>query len=157
MRLPNVRQPASCAPHRPVSRVVRSAAPDTPKTERLLRRYLEPLVEAGADQLVLGCTHYPFLRPVIERVVGPGVAVIDPAPAVARQTAHVLARRGLEANPGHVGRHVFYTSGDTVSFAGLLRRLVPAVGEGVAVSPVRWRGGARLGVARKVRSTARRR
>jgi len=82
------------------------------------------------------------LRPIIERVVGPGVAVIDPAPAVARQTARVLAQRGLEADPGCMGRHVFYTSGDAVSFAGLLRRLVPAAGEGAAVYPVRWRGGA---------------
>ncbi len=120
---------------------VEAGAPDAPETERLLRLHLEPLVEAGADQLVLGCTHYPFLRPIIERVAGPGVAVIDPVPAVARQTARVLARRGLEADPRHVGRHVFYTSGDAVSFAGLLRRLVPAVGEDVAVYPVCWRGG----------------
>jgi len=49
---------------------VEAGALDTPETEALLRHYLTPLIEAGADQLVLGCTHYPFLRPLIERVVG---------------------------------------------------------------------------------------
>jgi glutamate racemase len=44
---------------------------------------------------VLGCTHYPFLLPVIERIAGPGVRVIDPAPAVARQLVHILTERGL--------------------------------------------------------------
>ena len=69
---------------------------DTPETEARLRQALTPLIEGGVDQLVLGCTHYPFLRPAIERVVGTNVAVIDPAPAIARQTGRVLARRGLE-------------------------------------------------------------
>lgn len=121
---------------------VESGVLESLETQTLLRRDLEPLIEAGADQLVLGCTHYPFLRPMIERVVGPGVAVIDPAPAVARQTARVLAGRGLEADTDRAGRHMFYTSGDAASFAALLRRLVPAAGEGAAVYPVRWQGGA---------------
>lgn len=120
---------------------VEAGALDVPETEALLRRYLEPLIDAGADQLVLGCTHYPFLRPMIERVVGPGVAVIDPAPAVARQTARVLAQRGLETDSGRLGHHVFYTTGDAASFAALLRRLVPPAGEDAAISPVRWQGG----------------
>jgi glutamate racemase len=117
---------------------VEAGALDTPETEALLRHYLAPLIEAGVDQLVLGCTHYPFLRPLIERIVGEGVAVIDPAPAVARQTARVLAQEGLEADPGRAGRHVFYTSGDAASFAALLRRLVPLVGAEAEVCPVRW-------------------
>jgi glutamate racemase len=119
---------------------VEAGALDTPETEALLRRYLAPLVEAGADQLVLGCTHYPFLRPLIERIVGERMAVIDPAPAVARQTARVLAQQGLEANPGRARRHVFYTSGDTAPFAASLRRLVPFVGVEAEVHPVRWQG-----------------
>ena len=122
---------------------------DTAETEALLRQCLRPLMEAGADQLVLGCTHYPFLRPVIERVVGPNVAVIDPAPAVARQTGRVLARWGLEARPstgagvrqGDRGRHVFYTSGDRAAFAAMVKRLLPSIGEGVDVRAARWRDG----------------
>jgi glutamate racemase len=130
---------------------------DTSETEALLRRCLAPLIEAGVDQLVLGCTHYPLLRPAIERVVGAGVAVIDPAPAVARQTARVLARRGLQAGPStgslclrsgqggqildRVSHHVFYTSGDTAAFAAMIERLFPLLGKDAEVRAVRWRTG----------------
>ena len=128
---------------------VEAGALDTPKTEALLRECLTPLIEAGADQLVLGCTHYPFLLLAIERVVGAGVAVIDPAPAVARQAARVLAQRGLEADSstgsdhrrGRVGSHVFYTSGDVAAFAGMIKRLLPSTGRGAEVQAVRWREG----------------
>jgi glutamate racemase len=114
---------------------------DTSETEALLRRCLAPLIEAGADQLVLGCTHYPFLRPAIERVVGAGVAVIDPAPAVARQTARVLSQRGLRADRSHPSRHTLYTSGDAATFAALIERLFPLLGKDAEVRAVRWRAG----------------
>ena len=120
---------------------VETGALDTPETEALLRECLVPLVEAGADQLVLGCTHYPFLRPLIERVVGAETAVIDPAPAVARQTARVLAQQGLEAGRGHAGRHVFYTSRDVAAFATMIERLLPSIGKGVEARAVRWQAG----------------
>ncbi len=103
---------------------VEAGALDTPETESLLRRYLTPLLAAGIDQLVLGCTHYPFLSPLIQRIVGPDVMLIDPAPAVARQVGRVLARRNLLAPAGHTGRHHCYTSGDPVKFAALARTLV---------------------------------
>ena len=64
---------------------------DGPETERIVRASLQPLLDAGADTIVLGCTHYPFLRDVIERIAGPDVRVIDPAPAVARQVLKVLS------------------------------------------------------------------
>ncbi|MBU0499067.1 MAG: glutamate racemase [Gammaproteobacteria bacterium] len=81
-------------------------------TEALLRRYLEPLLENGVDSLVLGCTHYPFLIPLIERLAGPEVSVIDTGPAVARQVELRLNEHGLLS-----GRHVsggirFFTSGE---------------------------------------------
>ena len=59
---------------------------DGPEAEKTVRTSLQPLLDQGADIIVLGCTHYPFLQPVIERLAGPGVRVIDPAHAVARQT-----------------------------------------------------------------------
>ena len=68
---------------------------DGPEAERVVRASLQPLLDAGADTIVLGCTHYPFLRPVIERIAGPSVQVIDPAPAVARQLVKVLTDRGI--------------------------------------------------------------
>ena len=64
---------------------------DGPEAERVVRASVQPLLDAGADTTVLGCTHYPFLRPVIERIAGPGVRVIDPAPAVARQVLKVMS------------------------------------------------------------------
>ena len=63
---------------------------DGPEAEATVEASLRPLLDAGADRIVLGCTHYPFLKPVIERIAGPGVQVIDPAPAVARQTLRIL-------------------------------------------------------------------
>ncbi len=66
-----------------------------PEAEATVRASLEPLLDAGADTIVLGCTHYPFLLQVMEKIAGPGVRFIDPAPAVARQTVHVMAETGL--------------------------------------------------------------
>lgn len=63
---------------------------DTETTETMLRGWLEPLVARNIDALVLGCTHYPIVRPLIERIVGPEVRVIDPAPAIARDRKSVV-------------------------------------------------------------------
>ena len=112
---------------------------DGPEVESLLQSCLRPLVDEGIDVLVLGCTHYPFLRSAIERVVGPGVEVIDPAPAVARQVRRVLARRGLlNPRPGQQGRHILYTSGAVQPFADIVERLVGKRGE---VRRAEWAAG----------------
>jgi glutamate racemase len=66
----------------------------TPSTRALIAETIEPLLQRGADTLVLGCTHYPFLRPVIQEIAGPGVTIVDPSAAVARE----LRRRLAEAN-----------------------------------------------------------
>ena len=73
---------------------------DGPEAESTVRASLQPLLDAGADKIVLGCTHYPFLRPVIERIAGPSVQVIDPAPAVARQTLRLLQERSIPVGQG---------------------------------------------------------
>ncbi len=82
-----------------------------PQTEAILRRALRPMLAQGMDTVVLGCTHYPFVIPLIERLAGPGVRVIDPAPAVARQTARVLARGRLLAPSAAAGRTCYFTTG----------------------------------------------
>jgi glutamate racemase len=110
---------------------------DDPETDGLLRTCLQPLLDAGVDSLVLGCTHYPFLRPAIERVAGPGVEVIDPAPAVARQAARVLDGVGCQCQEG-AGRVTYFTSGTAASFEDQVRRLVAIPGPVVAV---RWEEG----------------
>ena len=68
---------------------------DGPVAEETVRRSLRPLLDAGADRIVLGCTHYPFLRNVIQRVAGSDVRIIDPAPAVARHLVDVMREEGL--------------------------------------------------------------
>ena len=68
---------------------------DGPEAEKTVQASLRPLLDAGADTIVLGCTHYPFLQPVIQRLAGPDVKVIDPAPAVARQTLRIIQEKGI--------------------------------------------------------------
>jgi glutamate racemase len=82
------------------------------KTRNLLERYLSPLLAKGADTLVLGCTHYPFLRPLIQEIAGPNVAVIDSSEAVARQLRHRLEVHCLLADIEQEGRERFYSSAD---------------------------------------------
>jgi glutamate racemase len=100
----------------------------TPRARAAVSRDLAPLLAAGVDELVLGCTHYPFLRPLIEEVAGPGIEIIDPAPAVARQTGRVLAQRGwLHAAPlaaPLAAPQRFYTTGDPAHFARALADLL---------------------------------
>ena len=87
---------------------------DGPEADATVRKSLQPLLDVGADRIVLGCTHYPFLRPVIEAAAGPGVQVIDPAPAVARQTVRMLDANAIPLGDGpfRVDLHV---SGDPES------------------------------------------
>jgi len=110
---------------------------DSPRTEAMLRGWLEPMLDRGIDALVLGCTHYPLVRPLIERIVGPDVRVIDPAPAIARRLAQVLAEADLAAGEGEGGIEV-YTSGEVGRLRGMLLRL------GLGPLPVhglQWTGG----------------
>lgn len=81
------------------------------KTRLLLERYVLPLLEQKADTIVLGCTHYPFLTPLIQEIAGTGVTVIDSAAAVARQLQRRLEVAGLLADAARVGTECFWTSG----------------------------------------------
>jgi glutamate racemase len=116
---------------------------DTPATEALVRGCLAPLLARDIDVLVLACTHYPFVIPLLERVCGPGVRVIDPAPAVARQTARVWERLGLPAGQARTAPVTYFTSGDPAAFAQAVARLGAPEGP---VAAVRWsEGGVLLG------------
>jgi len=108
---------------------------DGPAMETRVSGYLQPLRDEGVDVLVLACTHYPFLRPVIERVMGPGVEIIDPAPAVAQQVRRVLGKEGLLNARQIGGQHLIFTSGDVQAFRGMVRRLV---GRSGSVGRVSW-------------------
>lgn len=89
-----------------------------------VQRYLRPLLTRGVDTLVLGCTHYLFLKPVIEAYVGPQVTIVDSGAAVARQTLRILREQAslCEAHDGLTSRR-FFTSGDPQRFAQAMRGL----------------------------------
>ena len=107
---------------------------DSPQARAAVAGYLAPLAAAGIDELVLGCTHYPFLRPLIDEVVGPDVEVIDPARAVAQQVGRVLAQSrhapGACEAPGTSSTAEsrqgdrFFTTGDPATFGDALWRLL---------------------------------
>lgn len=80
------------------------------KARALIEKYLMPLLEQQADNIVLGCTHYPFLSPLIQEIAGPAVTIIDPAAAVARELRRRLANAGLLADKGRSGAEQFWTS-----------------------------------------------
>jgi glutamate racemase len=87
------------------------------------------LIDQGADTLVLGCTHYPFLRNTIQRVAGEGVTLIDPAEAVARELVRRLDAHTLATGP-QLGQTLFFTTGDVTQ---VQRTLALLWGEGVTV------------------------
>jgi glutamate racemase len=102
---------------------------DDAETEALLRGWLAPMLAAGADSVVLACSHYPFVIEIIRRIVGPQVNVIDPSPAIARHLQRVLRERGLETPVDRPGQHRFYTSGDPAACRAALVRLVQQEGD----------------------------
>ncbi len=91
---------------------VEQGALDDQRTAALLRDYLTPLLAQQIDTLVLGCTHYPFLIPLIRRVTGEQLTIIDTGHAVARQVERLLDERGLRHPLATSGQSRFYTTGD---------------------------------------------
>ncbi len=114
----------------------------TPATRQILEKALVPMLAAGIDTVVLGCTHYPFVIPVIQEIAGPGVRVIDPAPAVARQVKRVLAannRLAADCSKAVSQDKVTYlTSGKPQAMESLLPLLI---GEQAKVGAVGWQAG----------------
>lgn len=81
-----------------------------PKLEELLKQYLLPMKANGMDKLVLGCTHYPYLKPIIEKVVGSGITVLDPSEAIAQQVNRLLKQRNIENVEEKKGNCQFFTN-----------------------------------------------
>ena len=95
----------------------------TAKTRDLVASYVQPLVDQGADTLVLGCTHYPFVEPLIAAAAGPGVAIINPAAAVARELRRRLTESSLLQPSTHTGQTSFRTSGSPEHLTSMLATL----------------------------------
>ena len=90
----------------------------------IAEEYLAPLRNAGVGSLVLGCTHYPLLRPLLQRVMGPDVCLIDSGEETARVVASVLRQRGLEAPAGGPAEHRFAVSDDEARFRQVGMRFI---------------------------------
>ena len=90
-----------------------------------LQEIIDPMRAAGVDTIVLGCTHFPLIEEEIRAVAGADIAIIDPAPAVARYTREVLRKRNLTAPSASPRRHLLLTSGDIDAFRQNLQRLLP--------------------------------
>lgn len=92
--------------------LVEQGEQDGEKARQLLETYLTPMLEKGADTIVLGCTHYPFLKEMIRSIVQDRADIIDPSDAVAAQTAKILDQFSLAAPSSHIPWFRFFTTGE---------------------------------------------
>lgn len=90
----------------------------------LLQQYIQPMLDAGADHLVLGCTHYPFFIPAIARIAGQRMTIIDPAPAVAQRIKSLLIQYNLLNTSGDTARHAFFSSGNLHAVREMAARIM---------------------------------
>jgi len=102
---------------------IESGALDSPSTRGILTDALRPMLGRGLDTVVLGCTHYPFVIPLIEEIAGENVRVIDPAPAVARQVERRLDAINAKSTRRSAGKVQIYTTGDAARLASILPKL----------------------------------
>ena len=105
------------------------------ETRKILESALRPMVAQGIDTVVLGCTHYPFVIPLIEEIVGPKVRVIDPAPAIARQTQRLLMEHGWLSD-GIIGSEIrLITTGNAQTIE---KNLPLYLGYHLPVESIQW-------------------
>ncbi len=103
---------------------IETGATRSPKTRAILERSLAPMLAQGIDTVVLGCTHYPFVMPLIREIAGPEVRVIDPAPAIARQTERLLRRHNLSITGAAPGGVRYATTRDAAHFREAIQTLL---------------------------------
>src|SRR5215211_6298745 len=111
--------------------LIESDQPFGAETTAAVREYATPLKEAGADTVILGCTHYPLIRPIFERVFGREVTLVFSAEETAHEVAETLARKGIENDGGREGDYRFLTTGDTELFRRLGERFLQLPLDGV--------------------------
>jgi glutamate racemase len=143
------------------ARALLAVAPQAPVTSVACPRFV-PLVEAGCTEtaeamdaareylerartphdarvVILGCTHYPFLLPVLAKAAGPGVTFVDPAGETVRELAHLLGAAGLAAPASEAATHTFYATGDPGRFADGMRAFLGDIA--ARTLPLRWKEG----------------
>jgi glutamate racemase len=103
--------------------LVEAGKAGAPETEAALRDSLADLQRYNVDTLILGCTHYPLLRPLIQRIMGDEVTVVDSAETTAARVKRVLAKNGLESATHETARHQIYVTGSAERFTEVARVL----------------------------------
>jgi len=101
------------------------------ETTAAVREYAQPLKAAEVDTVILGCTHYPLIRPIFQRVFGRGVTLVSSDAETAREVAETLGRKGIENEPVREGSYRFLTTGDTARFRDLGERFLQLPLDGV--------------------------
>jgi glutamate racemase len=104
--------------------LIESSDPFSAETTEAVREYAAPLKEAGVDTVILGCTHYPLIRPIFQRVFGRGVTLVFSADETAREVAETLARKGIENDERREGEYRFLTTGDPALFRTMGERFL---------------------------------
>jgi glutamate racemase len=104
--------------------LIESDDPYAEATEEAVREYAAPLKESGADTVILGCTHYPLIKPIFQRVFGRDVTLVFSAVETAREVAETLARKGMENDATREGAYRFLTTGDPAAFREMGRRFL---------------------------------
>lgn len=99
------------------------------ETKTLLEKYLDPMLKAGVDNIVLGCSHYPFLVPIIKQIVPKHVNIIDSGDAVARQTKNILEQNNLLATQPKTTENYFYTNSSLLLLTQFLKQIEITNGE----------------------------
>ncbi len=108
--------------------IVEAGQEETPEALEAVRKVVEPLIAQGADRLVLGCTHYPFLTKAIRQAIGGrNVEIVDSAPAIVRRVEDLLGRNGLAASPLNVPLYTFMSSADDAYLAKLTAKAEAAL------------------------------
>ncbi len=104
--------------------LIESDQPFGEETVAAVRQYAAPLKAAGCDTVILGCTHYPFIRPILQRVFGRETTLVFSAEETAREVSETLARKGIENAESREGRYRFLTTGDVGTFRALGERFL---------------------------------
>ncbi|MFN8528083.1 MAG: glutamate racemase [Anaerolineae bacterium] len=110
---------------------------DTPAGMDIIRAHVDPLVTAGADQIALACTHFPFLIDRLREAVGESVTFVDPSMGVARQVGRVLEQQGIAPFEGETFTHAYATSGEPDALRRMLNHLL---GIDAPVLKASWQG-----------------
>lgn len=100
---------------------------NSPQIKQLLNNYLQPMIEANIDYLVLGCSHYPYLLPQIKKILPKHIKIIDSGEAVAKQTKNILSEKNSLNQENHQPKNIFYTNANPTVLEKILKHNYPVI------------------------------